>query len=481
MTYNTIHNSGKPSTDQIIGVLVGQAVGDALGATYEFGPSSAFSQTFECDADVEMRGGGSFAWGVGEFTDDTQMAVILAESIVYNGAFDENDVFSRWSRWAKTARDVGGTTMKALSQPDLRRSREVMRSSGGNGCGAVMRVGPVGLMPLSDTTTEWVARSQGLITHPDSRTVESAVIAALLVKRLIGMDQPPRLSEDLYDIVDDIIVQHVSLDMSAWAASHFSRTADVAGNNFEGHHCLAQAIRAVALSDSYLGAIRGAIDMGGDADSVAAVAGAIAGAMYGVSGIPARLATKVHGYIPEAHGNKMRRIGLEDLYALASNVAERGWRKRSPDYGGVVKPVFLWRCADTDFYASNLAGAATVDPDEFGVISLCRTFGELDHINDRVQFYLVDSPQPESNPNLEVVVEDIMNEVSKMMCRKKKILIHCHAGVSRTGFVAKLVAMEWLNLTHSEAHDRLFGIYHRYQMSNPAFTEYLSEKFGDVS
>ena len=471
MSYNTIYELGQPSTHRIIGALVGQAVGDALGATYEFGPAGAFSKTFPSNDDIEMRGGGSFGWEVGEFTDDTQMAVILAQSIVERADFEPSDVFARWRKWARTARDVGSTTRRALNQPSLHEAREVISDGRGNGTGAVMRVSPVGLMRATDTYVEWVARTQGKITHPDKRTVESGVITALLIKRLISTPNPT----DIYAMVHEIISEHVELSMREWAYVYFCPPLAEKGNNFEGHDCLAQALHCVASTDNYIEAVRKAIDMGGDADTVAAVTGAIAGAMYGITGIPARLATKVHGYVPGTTG--VQRIGLEDLYALASKVAGRGWRHRSPDYGGVVKPVRLWNHGDVEIYASNLAGAATVDPNEFGVISLCRTFGELDHIPDRVQFYLVDNADPESNPNLPDVVEEIKSEVAKMMDRKKKILIHCHAGVSRTGFVAKLIHMEWFWSTHEEAHADLTAVYPRYQMTNQAFTDYLSREF----
>ena len=474
MSYNTIYEPGQPSTHRIIGTLVGQAVGDALGATYEFGPAGAFSKTFPHNGDIEMRGGGSFGWEVGEFTDDTQMAVILAQSIVERDEFDPSDVFARWRKWARTARDVGSTTRRALSQNSLHEARDVISDGRGNGTGAVMRVSPVGLMRGTDTYVEWVARTQGKITHPDNRTVESGVIAALLIKRLVRASMTPNPTE-IYWMVHEIIGEHVELGMREWAYEQFGDKQTYWGNNFEGHHCLTQALHSVASTDNYIDAVRTAIDMGGDADTVAAVTGAIAGAMYGITGIPARLTTKVHGYVPGVAS--VQHIRLEDLYALASNVSGRGWRRRSPDYGGVVKPVRLWNHGGVEIYASNLAGAATVDPNEFGVISLCRTFGELDHIPDRVQFYLVDDAKPESNPNLAEVVEDIKAEIFKMMLRKKKILIHCHAGVSRTGFVAKLIHMELFWSTHEEAHAELTAVYPRYQMTNQAFTDYLSREF----
>ncbi|MFM7093179.1 MAG: ADP-ribosylglycohydrolase family protein, partial [Actinomycetota bacterium] len=101
-----------------VGALVGQAVGDALGAFAEFGPAGQYSQRFPSPVLTgtgEMIGGGVFGWAPGEFTDDTQMAVALAESIVaYGGKFDPGHTFERFVSWVQDARDVGSTTSAAL-------------------------------------------------------------------------------------------------------------------------------------------------------------------------------------------------------------------------------------------------------------------------------------------------------------------------------------------------------------------------------
>lgn len=79
--------------DRAVGAVVGSAVRDALGAPYEFGPAGQFSARGE-----EMRGGGG--WDPGEATDDTQMAVLLGESLLERGGLDLPDVFRRFQRWA---------------------------------------------------------------------------------------------------------------------------------------------------------------------------------------------------------------------------------------------------------------------------------------------------------------------------------------------------------------------------------------------
>ena len=78
-----------------VGAVLGSAVGDALGAPFEFGPAGQYSARFResvVSDTGEMVGGGGFGWDRGEFTDDTQMATIQAESILANGGIDGADL-----------------------------------------------------------------------------------------------------------------------------------------------------------------------------------------------------------------------------------------------------------------------------------------------------------------------------------------------------------------------------------------------------
>src|SRR4051794_5897020 len=104
---------------RVAGALVGSAVGDALGAPSEFGPPGRFSARFPSPArgsKTEMCGGGSLGWEPGEFTDDTQMALLVATSLVDRGELDEADVFERFGRWAAAGPpDIGNQTRAVLS------------------------------------------------------------------------------------------------------------------------------------------------------------------------------------------------------------------------------------------------------------------------------------------------------------------------------------------------------------------------------
>src|SRR5215210_6999284 len=93
-----------PREHRVAGALIGSAVGDALGAPFEFGPPGRFSARFPEAArgsKIEMCGGGSLGWEPGEFTDDTQMALMVASSLLERDGLDESDLFARFVRWAE--------------------------------------------------------------------------------------------------------------------------------------------------------------------------------------------------------------------------------------------------------------------------------------------------------------------------------------------------------------------------------------------
>ena len=191
--------------DRAAGVLLGMACGDALGAPYEFGPPLG------ADVPVVMAGGGSFGWSPGEWTDDTSMAIAIAEvsaegrDLISPQAQDL--VAARWSDWAKNAKDVGHQTrsvlgaarqaaaQRGLARPnagDLARASQAHHArtgrSGGNG--SLMRTAPVALAFLDDEATlVEAAQKLSALTHfilPSSfeLTADSALPPSLLALRV---------------------------------------------------------------------------------------------------------------------------------------------------------------------------------------------------------------------------------------------------------------------------------------------------------
>ncbi len=134
---------------RVMGALVGSAVGDALGAPFEFGPPDAYSARFPTaarGAHTEMCGGGSLGWEPGEFTDDTQMALLLAESLVAHRELDGADVFDGFRTWAQAGPpDIGVQTSAVLLSGlpwDAAASEHVRAGHRAAGNGSLMRATP---------------------------------------------------------------------------------------------------------------------------------------------------------------------------------------------------------------------------------------------------------------------------------------------------------------------------------------------------
>lgn len=102
--------------ERAVGAVLGSAVGDALGAPFEFGLPGVFHERFPDGAGAMCGGGG---WDPGEATDDTQMAVLVGESLLDQGGLDLPDVFDRFRRWAASEpKDIGLQTEDVLTSGD---------------------------------------------------------------------------------------------------------------------------------------------------------------------------------------------------------------------------------------------------------------------------------------------------------------------------------------------------------------------------
>lgn len=445
-----------------VGCLVGQAVGDALGAPYEFGPRGRYRAETPEGQKHYYKGGGGFGWEPGEFTDDTQMAVVLARFLL-SGSDNYDDLFQAFKTWGRTARDIGVATSRALSYPNLAKSRlERSRdpeSSRGNG--VVMRVSPVGIAgsKYGLLWAEATAREQAKVTHHDPRTVEASVIAAVAMAGIISGE-----FADIDEALGYAINNHTNVEMR----HYFNRLlepsiADDDESNFHGDICLRDAVRAIRSTTSYEDAVEYAVNLGGDADTVAAVAGAFAGALYGMQEIPVRWASYVHGYVND------REITLEDLQAMAVQLAGGSWKKRSPNYNGKLKPQLIHSAG---VYATNLAGLELAY-DDFAVVSLCRSFEENLRFPFRAQFYLID--EPGANPSLLHVIHEAVETINDFLAQGKKVLVHCHAGASRTGLILKAWYMMHEHKQPQEADEWLQEIWKPYRKSNEDFTIALNQ------
>jgi ADP-ribosyl-[dinitrogen reductase] hydrolase len=274
------------------GALLGLAVGDALGAPLEGAPPKRAKQAV--NAGLEMEGGRS--WAAGEWSDDTALALALAESIAERGLLDSADVAARYIAWAQTGKGIGNTTAAALrgatDDADARRRAEAFheatRRSAGNG--TVMRATPIGLAAPTVTAAADAAREDARLTHfdPQAGAASAALCAALVAIRDEGNAFAAATVQACeHDRVHDAI---------AAARKKPETLADLAAGEEMGAcwTTLGVALHALEAIDDYEQGVLWAISLGGDTDTNAAVAGALLGCRHGPDAIPERWLEPLH-------------------------------------------------------------------------------------------------------------------------------------------------------------------------------------------
>lgn len=270
-------NKTEAIRDRAIGALVGLAVGDAVGTTLEFKPKPSHPIL------TDMVGGGPFKLKPGQWTDDTAMALALGDWLVNDRDLDPADLISRFVRWFEngeysctgTCFDIGNATRAALDR--FIDSGEALAGSTNPrtaGNGALMRLSPVAIRFWNDREQlAEIAEVQTLTTHGADECVDSSIkFAGLLADVISGKPLSDALGGDLISGVD-----------SKWRGVHRNQ---IRGTGYVVD-CLNAALWAVSRTTSFRSAILLAANLGDDADTTAAVAGQLAGAMYGISGIPA--------------------------------------------------------------------------------------------------------------------------------------------------------------------------------------------------
>ena len=276
--------AGDALADRAIGALLGLAVGDAVGTTLEF--SSRDTQPPLTD----MVGGGPFLLEPGQWTDDTSMALALAHSLLRGGAFDPRDCMTRfvnWYRWGDNSCtgecfDIGATTAEALRR--FERSGNPFAGSTSPlsaGNGSLMRLSPVAIWGTGRTDDEIMetARQQSLLTHGADECLDACAGFALLTAHAIrGADRDTVLATNP--------APGASKVSDVFAGSWRGKTRNQISSSGYVVHSLEAALWCVGNTETFDQAILLAANLADDADTVAAITGQLAGALYGASGIP---------------------------------------------------------------------------------------------------------------------------------------------------------------------------------------------------
>ena len=279
------------------GALMGLAVGDAVGTTNEFKVAGTFKPI------TDMVGGGPFLLKPGQWTDDTSMALCIADSLLAKGRYDSFDVMERYQRWfskgyrSSTDRcfDIGGQVRAALF--DFEHEQRVpvtAKRSNRAGNGAIMRLAPVVIAGFEHREIREIVVTAGLSARETHYSVEAEaateVFAALLVGALLGWAPEHIINvgwASTGPAFDEMAARVISTD----PAERASWESETSGYIVHG---LRLAVHGLLDFPSFKDATLAIANMGGDSDTNAAIYGQLGGAFYGIEAIPASWRSTLH-------------------------------------------------------------------------------------------------------------------------------------------------------------------------------------------
>ena len=280
--------------DKALGAMLGLAIGDAMGAPVEFRPRGKFAPV------TEFRAGGPFKLQAGQWTDDTTMALCLGQSLVDCQGMNAKDQMDKYFLWveegymscAGKAVGIGQTVLKALMNyyatkepyqglPDPRRS--------GNGC--IMRLAPVPIYYHTDSRSAMLESvNSARTTHGSPQSLQcSAYFGGLIWAAFNGVDKQDLL-QPFYSPCDDFQFHDLHPDVERVLSGSYRNMAD---EDLKPTGYVADALEVALWGlyhfDSYEEGLLAVVNLGGDADTTGAIYGQLAGAYYGVEGIPVSL------------------------------------------------------------------------------------------------------------------------------------------------------------------------------------------------
>jgi len=272
------------ATDRARGVLLGTFVGDALGMPFEGVPADEIPQQVEM---VEARR------GRGTYTDDTQMMIALAESLIARGRVDEQHLARAFQDAYDPDRGYGGGTRRVLElwaagTPVAAAAAQIFDGEGSRGNGAAMRIAPVAVRFADDPNrlcAEAARSAQLTHAHPvgiDGGVVQAAAIgAALRDESILEVARRAARGAEMTSGLRDV---GALLAKPRDPAEVHARL----GSSSDARESVCAAIYTAVAHATFEQAVTFAVRIGGDTDTVAAMTGAITGARHGAESIPAR-------------------------------------------------------------------------------------------------------------------------------------------------------------------------------------------------
>ena len=429
--------------DRACGVLLGTAAGDSLGAPYEFGPPR------RPELEVAMVGGGSFGWEPGEWTDDTSMAIAIAEVAATGADLRQEQALDaiarRWHEWSQHAKDVGVQTRSVLSQAGRHgiSAQKARANSAGlhkltgrtAGNGSLMRTASLALAYLdNEAALVEAARAVSELTHYDPEAGDACVLWCCAIRHAI-----------LTGLLDARIgLRHIDMDRRDVWASRLDVAEASQPSDFTNNGWVVEALQGawsaitttpVPENDPAQGVFRvdhlrlaldAAVRGGNDTDTVAAIAGGLLGAAYGASAVPADWRRVLHGWPG---------MWTRDLVALATRImkADKPFSYDIDSLAPVRHP------HDDGVWLGNVATLRTLPPGADAVVSLCCVNDDdLPRGIEQIDVRLIDIVDPDANPNLDFVLTDTVRLIEQLRNEGRTVLVHCVAAQSRTPTVAAL-------------------------------------------
>lgn len=258
--------------DRALAAFFGVALGDALGATVEFMTPSEIAAQY--GVHQKIIGGGWLRLKPGDVTDDTQMSLALGRSLLRAQKFDPRDVCEEFAAWLRShPPDVGNACRRGIRRYIVHGAVSGEFSEGDAGNGAAMRLLPAALATLHDRslTEAWVI-GQAHITHHHPLSDAACVALAQMVQAL-ALGQGKAAAQDIADALVERLPVFRYRDYQGPATGFIVDT-------------MRTVLKAFFATDNFFDCLVATVNRGDDADTTGAIAGMLAGAAYGLAGLP---------------------------------------------------------------------------------------------------------------------------------------------------------------------------------------------------
>ena len=294
----------KQIVDKARGAFIGLAVGDALGATTEFMTPQEIKAQYGIHR--QMIGKGWLYLKPGQVTDDTEMSISLGRAIRNCKGWNLSAIADAFADWMKGRPvDIGSTCARGIRNYILHQTLEMPPSRWSAGNGALMRILPVALYTLGNKALlDQYAVEQAHLTHNNPLSDAACIFFGHLVHKAIMGET----LNHLRILSDEFMVEYPDFHYHVYPGKSSAYVVETVQTVF--HFLFSTATFEECLI--------GTVNQGGDADTTGALAGMVAGAIYGVDGIPKRWVKRLDSQV------------YSEIWALANDLVKHSWEGPQP-------------------------------------------------------------------------------------------------------------------------------------------------------